>query len=200
MAFKIKGKEMYPIYVFTMCCWSVRCKCKAWKACTLQTEKPLPHNLCSFISSLYVCPASSASTECIFSIYDLVSSKIRKSLDAEKAENLVKIKNTDCADLKNITIKIYLSCSIYSYLLFKSFKFHCCSFCLIKKNTVNCTNILLLFIFLLLSRFFKGKVKSCLYGGFYCFYSSGLFQKNQGRFFLVIFFTTILLQGEACKK
>jgi len=36
-------------------------------------------------------PASSASTECIFSICDLVWSKIRKSLDAEKAEKLVKI-------------------------------------------------------------------------------------------------------------
>jgi len=23
MAFKIDGKEMYPIFVFTKCCWSV---------------------------------------------------------------------------------------------------------------------------------------------------------------------------------
>jgi len=23
MAFKIKDKEMYPIFLFTMCCWSV---------------------------------------------------------------------------------------------------------------------------------------------------------------------------------
>jgi len=23
MAFKIEGKEMYPIFVFAMCCWSV---------------------------------------------------------------------------------------------------------------------------------------------------------------------------------
>jgi len=23
MAFKVEGKEMYPIIVFTMCCWSV---------------------------------------------------------------------------------------------------------------------------------------------------------------------------------
>jgi len=39
---------------------------------------------------LRACPASSASAECIFSIYDLVCSKIRKSLDLEKAEKLVK--------------------------------------------------------------------------------------------------------------
>jgi len=47
-------------------------------------EKRLPHKLYSFTSSLYACPASSASTEYIFLIYDLVWSKIRKSLDAER--------------------------------------------------------------------------------------------------------------------
>jgi len=26
MAFKIEGKEMYPIFVFAMCCWSVHSK------------------------------------------------------------------------------------------------------------------------------------------------------------------------------
>jgi len=58
---------------------------------TANREKPFSHKLCSFMSSLCTCPASSASIECIFSIYDLVCSKIRKSLDAEKAEKLVKI-------------------------------------------------------------------------------------------------------------
>jgi len=47
-------------------------------------------------------PASSASIECIFATYDLVWSKIRKSLDAEEAKKLV----ADCAELKKITIKI----------------------------------------------------------------------------------------------
>jgi len=56
---------------------------------TANREKPLPHKLCSFTSSLCACPASSASIECIFSIYDLVWSKIRKNLDAEKAEKQV---------------------------------------------------------------------------------------------------------------
>jgi len=26
MAFKIEGKEMYPIFVFAVCCWSVHSK------------------------------------------------------------------------------------------------------------------------------------------------------------------------------
>jgi len=58
---------------------------------TANREKPLPHKLCCFTSSLCACPASSASIECIFSTYDLIWYKIRKSLDAEKAEKLVKI-------------------------------------------------------------------------------------------------------------
>jgi len=57
----------------------------------VQAEKPLPHNLRSFTSILCACSASSAAIECIFSIYNLVCSKIRKSLYAEKAEKLVKI-------------------------------------------------------------------------------------------------------------
>jgi len=58
---------------------------------TANREKPLTHKLCSFTSSIHAHPASSASIECIFSIYDLVCSKIRKSLDVEKAEKLIKI-------------------------------------------------------------------------------------------------------------
>jgi len=41
---------------------------------------------------LRACPAtSSACSECIFPMYDLACSEIRKSLDVEKAEKLVKI-------------------------------------------------------------------------------------------------------------
>jgi len=42
------------------------------------------------MSSLYACPTSSASIECIFSTYDMAWSKIRKSLDAENAEKWLK--------------------------------------------------------------------------------------------------------------
>ena len=64
---------------------------KAWQACAQQTEKPIPHKLSSFMSNLCACPTSSASIERILSRNDLAWSKIRKSLDAKKVENLVKI-------------------------------------------------------------------------------------------------------------
>ena len=64
---------------------------KAWQACAQKTEKNRYHaNSAVSRQILRACPASSASTECIFSIDDLVCSKIRKSLDLEKAEKLVK--------------------------------------------------------------------------------------------------------------
>ena len=67
-------------------------------------EKPHTQELCSFMSSLCACPASSALIEGIFSTYGLVWCKIRKSLDAEmKQKNCLKY--TDCAELKKITIR-----------------------------------------------------------------------------------------------
>jgi len=68
-------------------------------------------------------------------MYILVWSKIRESLDAEKAEELVK------TYLKQI--RIYSNCLIYSSLFLKSVKFGCCSFYLVKKEiTVTCTRVL----------------------------------------------------------
>jgi len=90
MAFKIKGKEMYPIFDFTMCCWSVHSQMVRHAKHT-HREKPFLHKFCSFTSYLRACLACSASIECVFSIYDLVCPKIRKRLDVEKAEKLVKI-------------------------------------------------------------------------------------------------------------
>jgi len=58
---------------------------------TANREKPLPHKLCSFTSSLCTYPASSASVWCIFSIYGLVWSSIGNSLNAEKTEKLIEI-------------------------------------------------------------------------------------------------------------
>jgi len=54
-------------------------------------RKNIPTQTLQFTSSLCACPASSASLEGMFSIYDSVWSKIRKCLDEEKAEKLVKI-------------------------------------------------------------------------------------------------------------
>jgi len=61
MAFKIEGEEMYHIFVFAVLLASSLQSGKAWEACAQQTEKPIPHKLCSFMSSLCACLASSAS-------------------------------------------------------------------------------------------------------------------------------------------
>jgi len=76
------------------------------------------------------------------------------------------LKYTDCAELKKITIRIYLNCLIYSYLFCKYFKFRCCSFRLIEKKLEITVQVSCLFYFLL-SRFFKRKVKSGFFDGFY---------------------------------
>jgi len=88
MAFKSEGKEMYPIFVFAKRCWSIHPKVVRFGKLA-DREKPLPHKLCRFTSSL--CPARSASIWRIFSTYGLVWSNIRNSSDSEKAEKLVKI-------------------------------------------------------------------------------------------------------------
>jgi len=84
-------------------------------------------------------------------------------------------KFNDCAELKKITISMFYSnCLIYSSRFCKSFKFRYCPFCLIekKKKLESTLQVCCLFYFLLLSTFFKGKVKS----GFHCFF----FKKKTG--------------------
>ena len=131
MAFKIEGKEMNPIFVFTKCCWSVHSYVvKLGNHAHSKKRRTIPHKLCSFTSSLCACPASSASIECIFSIYYLVWSKIRKFICREGRKKWLKY--TEWSELKKITIRIYSYCSIYSSLFFMSFQFRCCSFCLIE--------------------------------------------------------------------
>jgi len=55
------------------------------------------------------------------------------------------LKYTDFTELKKITSRIYSNCSNDSSLFFMSFKFRYCSFCLIKKITINCTSVQLIF-------------------------------------------------------
>ena len=158
MAFKIEGKKCSPSLVWQVLLVSSLLSGLA-SMCTTNREKPFPHKLSSFMSSLCACPASSASTECIFPTYDLLWSKIRKSLDAQKAENWLKY--TYCAKLK-ITVGIYSNCLIFILFFSRSFEFRCCLFCLIKKILQLTVQVSCLFYFLL-SRFFKGKVKSGFY-------------------------------------
>jgi len=62
---------------------------------------------------------------------------------------------------------------------------------LIKKQfTVNCTSLLLIY-FLLHSTFFKGKVKSGIFGEFYCSFLRGLLKKRGGLLWLGIITSTL---------
>jgi len=108
MAFKFEGKEMYPIFVFAKCCWSIHSK--AWQERAQQTEKCNSHTNSAVSRQVYV-HASSASIQCI--------------------------------------------------LFF--------SFCFIK-NVQLTVQVCCLFYFLLHGTFFKGKVRSGIFGGFYCFF------------------------------
>jgi len=67
MAFEIEGKEMYPIFVFAKCCLTVHSQSgMAWQECAQQTEKSHSHTNSEVSCQVCVCPASSASIECIF--------------------------------------------------------------------------------------------------------------------------------------
>jgi len=58
MAFQITGKEIYPVFVFAKYCWSVHSKMVKLGQHAHSREKPLPHNLCNFMSNLCAHPAS----------------------------------------------------------------------------------------------------------------------------------------------
>ena len=53
MAFKSEGKEMYAIFAFAKCCGQFSPKWLGLSSMhTAAREKPLPHKLCRFTSSL----------------------------------------------------------------------------------------------------------------------------------------------------
>jgi len=82
------------------------------------------------------------------------------------------LKYTDFTELKKITSRIYSNCSNDSSLFFMSFKFRYCSFCLIKKITINCTSVQL--IFYLMVDFSNEKRRVVFLIGFTVFFLSGL--------------------------
>ena len=69
------------------------------------------------------------------------------------------------------------------FCFFKSFKFRCCSFCLVKKKLQLTVQVTCLFYFLPLSRFFKGKVKTGFLMGFIGFFKWTLKKKKRVFFF-----------------
>ena len=140
MAFKFERKEMYPIFVFAKCCWSIHSKVVRFgKHAHSKQRKATPTQTLQFHVKFTqpTCPASSASIQCIFSTYGLVWSNIRNSLDAEKAEKLVKIYRF--TELKKITSRLYSNCSSLS-------NFIAVRFVSLKIFTVNCTSVLLILL------------------------------------------------------
>jgi len=114
MAFKIEGKEMYLSFVLTKCCWSVHSKVvRLGKHAHSKREKPLPHNLCSFLSCLGACPARSASIEFVFFQHMVWHGPTSETVWMQRRQNNW-LKYTDFTELKKITIRVYSNCSNYS--------------------------------------------------------------------------------------
>jgi len=114
MTFKMEGKEIYHIFVFTKyCCVSsirkVPQACaqegfasmrtarfrkhahsKVPQACAQQTEKSHSHTNYAVSRCLCACPVSSASMECIFQHMRWYDPSSGKTLDADKADEFVK--------------------------------------------------------------------------------------------------------------
>jgi len=88
-----------------------------------------------------------------------------------------------CRDEKN-------NHNILFNIFFKSFKFHCCSFCLIKKELT--VQVPCLFFFYLVE-FFKEKIKSVVLVGFIGFFKWTFKKKTWVVFFGRFFFTTTLV-------
>ena len=131
--------------LLSQCCWSINMH-------TADKEKPLPHKLCRFTSSLHALLVQHFLVN-FFNIMVWYGPTSETAWMQRKQKNWLKY--TDFTDLKKITIKIYSNCSNWS-LFFKSFNFCCCSLCFIKKCTVNCTSVLHILL-LIYSSFFKGK-------------------------------------------
>jgi len=130
---------------------------------TVNREKPLPHNLCSFTSSLCTCPASSASTvNSVFFQHMVWYGPTSETAWMQRRQKKWS-KYTAFTELKKITSRIYSNCSNYCSLFFKSFKFRCCSFYFIQKKLQLTVQMCCLLYFLLHSTLSKEKLR----GGFW---------------------------------
>jgi len=88
MAFKIEGKEIYPIFVFTKCCCSV---VRLGKNALIKQRKATPTQPLQFHVKFMHMPSEFSIYVVYFSTYGSVWSNIRNSLDVEKVEKLIKI-------------------------------------------------------------------------------------------------------------
>jgi len=114
MAFKFEVKEIYPIFVFAKCCWSIHSKLvRLGKNAHSKQRKPLPHKPCSFTSSFCTCPAGWAKIySAFFQHKGWYGPTSEKTLMHRKQK--IWLKYSDFTELKNITSRMYSNCSKYS--------------------------------------------------------------------------------------
>ena len=184
MVFNFECKQMYPIFGFAKCCWSIHFNVvRLGKNAHSKQRKAIPTQTLQFHVNCR-CPASltSIQAQCIFSIYVLVWSNIRNNFGCRQG------RKTD----QNIQILRMLKKNNQQNLLklFKLFfafsnpsNFVAVRFVSLKKCTSNCTSVLLILLFT--SRYiFQRKSKVCgILVGFIDFFKWA-FQKKTGGFFV----------------
>jgi len=88
MAFKIEGNGMCPVFVFAKCCWSVHSKVVRFgKHVHIKQRNNTTPQSPKFASRLCVCPASSASIQCIFRVWYV---QYQKEFGCREGKKLVK--------------------------------------------------------------------------------------------------------------
>ena len=172
---------------------------KAWQACAQQTDKKHSHTNSAVSRQVYVHALLIQHLQSVLFQHMIWYVPTSETVWMQRGQKNW-WKSTDSAELKKINIRIYSNCSLYSSLFFKSFKFRYCSFCLIEKTLQITVQVCCLFYFLLLSRFFKGKVKSEIAGGFNGSFFKWAFKKKPGSFFWLVFFTTTLDATRVCSQ
>jgi len=99
---------------------------------TADREKPLPHKLCQFTSSL--CSLHTLLVQRLYGEFFQHMVWYGPTPETVWMQRRQKkwLKHTDFTELKKITSRIYSNFSNYSSVFFKSFKYRCCSFSFFK--------------------------------------------------------------------
>ena len=114
MAFKFEYKEMYPIFVFAQCCWSLQSG-KAWQACAQQTERSHSHTSSAVSRQVYPQALLVLHLQSVFfQQMDWYGPTSETAWMQRRQKNWLKY--TDFTELKKITKRIYSNCSIDSSL------------------------------------------------------------------------------------
>ena len=155
---------------------------KAWQESAQQAEKSYTHTHSAVSRQVYVHALLVQHLYSVFFQYIVWHGPTSESASIQRRQKIW-LKYTDFTDLKKITSRTHSNCSNYSFLYFKSFKFRCYSFCFIKTN-LQLYKCAAYFTFHFVVHFFKGKIKSGIFGGFYCFFKWAFKTKTNDFFWL----------------